>query len=59
MLPPGANVIKLFYRGNLLQFHGNNVILCYKTKLLRKLPQNGTKLPRYLTLEKVGLKVLR
>ncbi len=32
-LPLGFNVTRLFYRGNLLSFHGNTIILCYKAIL--------------------------
>ncbi len=33
-LAPELNVIKTFYHGNVLPFHGNTIILCYKTLLL-------------------------
>jgi hypothetical protein len=38
---------KAFYRGNLLPFQGNTVILCYKAILPGKLLYNDSKLPWY------------
>ncbi len=46
-----AQYHKTFYRGNLLPFHGNTVILCYKAvqpKQPKYLPNNGSKLQQYL-----------
>jgi hypothetical protein len=41
-----------FYYSNLPSFHGNNILLCYKSKLHWKLPWNGSKLLQYFNPRK-------
>jgi hypothetical protein len=44
-----------FYRGNLLPFHGNTVILCFKSILPQQLPWKGSTLQCFFMTQRVSI----